>query len=59
MCCRHFDPGEEEEKNADSQSEGLVPLGVEVLVHGVRLQPVVVQLQHAERIALAWTETPR
>lgn len=47
------------EQSAHSQGEDFVPLGVEVLVDGVRLQPVVVELQHAERIALALTETIR
>lgn len=57
-----FDTDEEKkaaEQSAHSQGEDFVPLGVEVLVDGVRLQPVVVELQHAERIALALTETIR
>lgn len=43
-----------------SQGEDFVPLWVEVFVDGVRLQSVVVQLQHAERIALTYaTIQPR
>lgn len=41
----------------DSQGEDFVPLWVQVLVHGVSLQPVVIQLQYTEGIALTYKYT--
>lgn len=42
------------ETDSHSQGEDFVPLWVEVLVNSVCLQSFVIELQHAERVALTW-----
>ena len=43
----------------DVQGEDFIPLRIQGLVDGVGLQPVVPQLQNAERIALSWRRKHR